>query len=165
MMRNITMARVIWISMSLLYLQRSLHQPQLHTGTGRQPFLETVKGLDGGNTAYVWVGIIQEVKDGKVIKEINTGDYPLLYDSAVESINYSESTLDGAPTSIGQQTVQKNFAAGVKDYVHVNSVDYTLDANGNTDKILVSMRDQSAVTSLILTQEQSTGFLAVKHPL
>ena len=25
-----------------------------------------VKGLDGGNTAYVWVGIIQEVKDGKV---------------------------------------------------------------------------------------------------
>ena len=31
---------------------------------------ETVKGLDGGNTAYVWVGIIQEVKDGKVIKEI-----------------------------------------------------------------------------------------------
>ena len=29
---------------------------------------ETVKGLDGGNTAYVWVGIIQEVKDGKVIK-------------------------------------------------------------------------------------------------
>ena len=106
---------------------------------------ETVKGLDGGNTAYVWVGIIQEVKDGKVIKEINTGDYPLLYDSAVESINYSESTLDGAPTSIGQQTVQKNFAAGVKDYVHVNSVDYTLDANGNTDKILVSMRDQSAV--------------------
>ena len=106
---------------------------------------ETVKGLDGGNTAYVWVGIIQEVKDGKVIKEINTGDYPLLYDSAVECINYSESTLDGAPTSIGQQTVQKNFAAGVMDYVHVNSVDYTLDANGNTDKILVSMRDQSAV--------------------
>lgn len=106
---------------------------------------ETVKGLDGGNTAYVWVGIIQEVKDGKVIKEINTGDYPLLYDSAVESINYSESTLNGVPTTAGQEQVANNFAAGVKDYVHVNSVDYTLDANGNTDKILVSMRDQSAV--------------------
>lgn len=107
---------------------------------------ETVKGLDGGNTAYVWVGIIQEVKDGKVIKEINTGDYPLLYDSAVESINYDESTLDGAYASVGQKDhADHNFAAGVKDYVHVNSVDYTLDANGNTDKILVSMRDQSAV--------------------
>ncbi len=106
---------------------------------------KTVKGLNGGNTAYVWVGIIQEVKNGKVIKEINTGDYPLLYDSAVESINYSESTLAGVATTAGQTAVENNFAAGVKDYVHVNSVDYTLDSKGNTDKILVSMRDQSAV--------------------
>ena len=105
----------------------------------------TVKGIDGGNTAYVWTGIIQEVKDGEVIKEINTADYPFLYDSAVESINYSESTWDGVPTTAGQEQVANNFAAGVKDYVHVNSVDYTLDTKGNTDKILVSMRDQSAV--------------------
>lgn len=27
----------IWISMSLSYLEKSLHQPQLYTGTGRQP--------------------------------------------------------------------------------------------------------------------------------
>ena len=108
----------------------------------------SVKGIDGGNTAYVWVGIMQEVKDGKVIKEINTGDYPLLYESAVEYIDYENTTWDKAPVSINvgsNQVEVLNFAAGIMDYVHVNSLDYTLDANGNTDKLLVSMRDQSAV--------------------
>ena len=105
----------------------------------------TVEGIDGGHTAFVWAGIIQEVKDGEVIKEINTADYPLLYESAVESIDYKNSTLKGVATTAGQEQVANNFAAGVKDYVHVNSVDYTLDAKGNVDKILVSMRDQSAV--------------------
>ena len=106
---------------------------------------DSVKGIDGGHTGFVWAGIIQEVKDGKVVKEINTADYPLLYESAVECINYAGSTLKGAPVTAGQTEVANNFAAGVMDYVHVNSVDYTLDAKGNTDKILVSMRDQSAV--------------------
>ena len=48
---------------------------------------DTVEGIDGGNTAYVWTGIIQEVKDGEVVNEVNTADYPLLYESAVEKID------------------------------------------------------------------------------
>lgn len=105
---------------------------------------DTVKGIDGTNTGYVWTGIIQEVKDGKVINEINTADYPLLYESAVEKIDYANSTMDGIDVTVGENTVF-SLADGIMDYVHVNSVDYTLDEDGNVDKILVSMRDQCAV--------------------
>ena len=105
---------------------------------------ESVKGIDGGNTAYVWAGIIQEVKDGKVIGEICTADYPLLYESAVEKIDYANSTLDGVTVVVGQNEVQ-SYADGIMDYVHVNSIDYTMEDDGSADKILVSMRDQSAV--------------------
>lgn len=105
---------------------------------------DTVEGIDGTNTAYVWTGIIQEVEDGEVINEINTADYPLLYESAVEKIDYAGSTLDGIEVEVGDNTVF-SLADGVMDYVHVNSVDYTLDDEGNVDKILVSMRDQCAV--------------------
>ena len=105
---------------------------------------DTVEGIDGTNTGYVWAGIIQEVKDGEVINEVNTADYPLLYESAVEKIDYAGSTLDGIEVALGENTVF-SLADGVMDYVHVNSVDYTLDDEGNVDKILVSMRDQCAV--------------------
>ncbi len=105
---------------------------------------DTVEGLDGGSSAYVWAGIIQEVKDGTVISEINTADYPLLYESAVEKINYANSTDQGVTVNLNGNDVPSP-ADGWQDYVHVNSVDYTMDEDGTIDKILVSMRDQSAV--------------------
>lgn len=105
---------------------------------------ESLEGIDGGNSAYVWSGIMQEVKDGEVICEINTSDYPLLYESAVEKIDYAGSTLDGVVVTVGQNEVE-SFADGIMDYVHVNSMDYTLNDEGTMDKLLVSMRDQSAV--------------------
>lgn len=104
----------------------------------------SLTGIDGGKTAYVWAGIIQEVKDGQVVAEINTADYPLLYESAVEKIDYEGSTDQGVTVVVGQDEVF-SLADGIQDYTHVNSVDYTLDPDGTADKILVSMRDQSAV--------------------
>ena len=79
-----------------------------------------------------------------MVNEVNTADYPLLYESAVEKIDYAGSTLDGIEVAVGENTVF-SLADGIMDYVHVNSVDYTLDENGDVDKILVSMRDQCAV--------------------
>lgn len=105
---------------------------------------EGVEGLDGGNTGWVWAGVFQEVKDGEVLHEINTTDYPLLYESAVEKLDYAHSTTEGVTVTVGQNEIQ-SYADGIMDYVHVNSLDYTCDAEGNTDKLLVSMRDQSAV--------------------
>lgn len=103
-----------------------------------------VKGLDGGNTGYVWAGVFQEVKDGKVLKEINTTDYPLLYESAVEKLNYAGSTDKGVEVEINGEK-KLSLADGWQDYVHPNSLDYTLNADGTVNKLLVSMRDQSAV--------------------
>lgn len=105
---------------------------------------DTVKGLNDGNTAYVWAGVFQEVKDGKVLKEINTTDYPMLYESAVEKIDYANSTDHGTTVTINNNQIP-SLADGWMDYVHPNSLDYTLDKDGNVDKLLVSMRDQSAV--------------------
>lgn len=103
-----------------------------------------VKGLDGGSSGFVWAGVFQEVKDGKVLKEINTTDYPLLYESSVEKLDYANSTDQGVMANNGQQDVF-SLADGWQDYVHPNSLDYTLNADGTVDKLLVSMRDQSAV--------------------
>lgn len=105
---------------------------------------DSVEGIDGGNSAYVWAGIIQEVQDGVVVSEINTADYPLLYESAVEKIDYANSSDQGTVANINGQEVPAP-ADSWMDYVHVNSIDYTMDADGTADKILVSMRDQSAV--------------------
>ena len=105
---------------------------------------DTVKGLEGTKKAYVWAGIIQEVRDGKVVRELNTTDYPLLYESAVEKMDYAGSTAEGTEVAVGQDTIS-SYADGWQDYVHVNSVDYTLHPDGSIDKLLVSMRDQSAV--------------------
>ncbi len=93
----------------------------------------SIQGVNGTSHAYVWAGIFQEIKDGKVIKEINTTDYPELFSSAVEDIKYSESTGDLAKMT------------SWCDYVHCNSLDYTLNSDGTVNKLLVSMRDQSAV--------------------
>ena len=48
---------------------------------------------------------MQEVKDGKVIHEYNTVDYPELYAAAKENSDYENSS---------------GYAA--KDYVHINSI-------------------------------------------
>ena len=61
-----------------------------------------------------------------MVNEVNTADYPLLYESAVEKIDYASSTLDGIEVAVGENTVF-SLADGIMDYVHVNSVDYTLD--------------------------------------
>lgn len=105
---------------------------------------ENVKGLDGGSSAYVWAGVFQEIKDGEVLHEINTTDYPLLYESAVEKLDYANSTDQGVEVTINDNAVP-SLADGWMDYVHPNSLDYTLGENGETKKLLVSMRDQCAV--------------------
>lgn len=106
---------------------------------------DTVTGVDGTSTAYVWAGIFQEVKDGEVVAEINTTDYPLLYETAIEKRNYAGSTDQGIDTTTGQGDPVFSLAEGWQDYVHPNSLDYTLKADGSVDKLLVSMRDQCAV--------------------
>ena len=93
---------------------------------------EGIEGVNGTQTAYVWAGIIQEVLDGEVIAEINTTDYPELYETAVECIDYANSTLDG--------TVDQCM-----DYVHINSMDYLFNDDGTVKKMIVSMRNQESV--------------------
>lgn len=105
------------------------------------PFTE--KGVNGTSKAYVWAGIMQEVKDGKVVAEINTADYPLLYQSAVEKCDYANSTDQGMIATFGQAE-KWCLSEGWMDYVHVNSLDYTLNDDGTVNKLLVSMRDQCA---------------------
>ena len=106
---------------------------------------ETVSVRKDG-TAFVWAGIMQEVKGGKVIWEIDTADYPMLYDSAVEKIDYAGSTDQGIYTeNAATGALVLSISEGIMDYVHVNSMDYILNADGTVAKLLVSMRDQSAV--------------------
>lgn len=78
--------------------------------------------------AYVQAGIVQEVKDGKVISEYNTTDYPFLYETAKENIDYAASKPNGT-------------ADDYMDYVHVNSIN--IDPKDNN--IIVSMRSQYSV--------------------
>lgn len=106
---------------------------------------EGVQGIDGGSSAYVWAGIFQEVQDGKVRYELNTTDYPMLYETAVEKLDYANSTDQGIDAEDRQGNTIHVFSEGFMDYVHPNSIDYTLDGQGNVDKLLVSMRDQCAV--------------------
>ena len=68
----------------------------------------------------------------------------MLYESAVEKIDYANSTDQGTTVTINNNQIP-SLADGWMDYVHTNSLDYTLDKEGNVDKLLVSMRDQSAV--------------------
>ncbi|MCF0228587.1 MAG: aryl-sulfate sulfotransferase [Parasporobacterium sp.] len=105
---------------------------------------EGVAGIDGTSRTYVWAGVMQEVKDGALVAEIDTTDYPLLYESAVEKLDYANATLDGVVVTVGQNEVP-SFADGIMDYVHINSMDYILNDEGTVAKLLVSMRDQCAV--------------------
>lgn len=106
---------------------------------------DSVEGIDGSSNAYVWAGVFQEVKNDTVIAEINTTDYPLLYESAVEELSYATSTDQGAIGNNAQGIPTKSYAAGIRDYVHTNSLDYTLHEDGTVDDLLVSMRSQCAV--------------------
>ena len=95
------------------------------------------KNKDGG--AYVHTGIIQEVKDGKVIHEYHTSDYPLLYETAQEETAYNTTTGKAAEIEVvGQKKTL--WSAGFMDYVHVNSV--AIDPKDNN--FIVSMRNQYA---------------------
>lgn len=94
---------------------------------------EGVEGIDGTSRAYVWACIFQEIWDGKVISEINTTDYPELYASAVEGCDFAATT--------GEYDKPRSWA----DYIHANSLDYILAEDGTVQKIVVSMRDQSAL--------------------
>lgn len=114
---------------------------------------EGVAGIDGGRTAYVWAGIFQEVKDGKLIAELNTTDYPMLYDTGIEFVNYAATTDQGVVMPSRNGPPRYNWAGGVMDYVHPNSIDYTLKPDGTVDKMLISMRTQCAVYQF----DMSTG--------
>lgn len=85
-------------------------------------------GLNNETTAYVQAGIIQEVRNGKVIYEYNTTDYPCLYDAAMETAKYSESSNVKTPNDY-------------MDYAHVNSV----YIDPKDDNLLVSLRSQYAI--------------------
>ena len=115
-----------------------------YTGEFVSNLPEEVKGTGNGHQAYVWAGVFQEVRDGRVLHEISTADYPLLYASSVETNDYENSNNKGLNVTMNGRTFFSP-AAGWMDYVHVNSFDYTLDENGNVDKLLVSMRNQCAV--------------------
>lgn len=106
-----------WISLSYT----KLHVSNLPSG-----------GIGGGNEAYVQAGIMQEVKDGKVIHEYNSVDYPELYASAKENSRYETSSEKSG-----------------NDYVHINSI-FIDPKDGN---LIVSMRSQYAV----LKFERETG--------
>lgn len=82
------------------------------------------------------------MKDRKVVSEINTADYPVLYETAMECYDYVNSTDKGAykaAASGGKKVF--SLTDGYMDYVHVNSVCMDL-YDGN---IIVSMRHQYAV--------------------
>ncbi len=94
---------------------------------------EGVEGMDGTSQAYVWTCIFQEIWDGKVIAEINTADYPELYATSVEGCDFVKGT--------GEWGKPRSWC----DYIHANSLDYILAEDGTVEKMVVSMRNQSAL--------------------
>ena len=80
-----------------------------------------------GSKAYVQASIVQEVKDGAVLLEIDSTDYPELYALTSESMDYANSSLE--------------VPASICDYVHPNSINVD-ERDGN---IIVSMRNMSSV--------------------
>lgn len=108
-------------------------------------FVSNIPASLGTTEGYVWAGIVQEVQDGNVLWEVCTTDYPLLYETAVESFDYTNSTDQGAYTLNELAEVVFALSAGWQDYTHVNSVDYILAEDGTIAKLLLSMRNQSAV--------------------
>ena len=109
-----------------------------------------VEGVDGTSKAYVWAGIFQEIEDGKVINEINTADYPELYASACEGV-YKDGT--------GSYTAPRSWT----DYIHANALDYILDKDGHCEKILVSMRSQSALFQFDMNTKNMEWILGGTH--
>jgi hypothetical protein len=98
--------------------------------------VNNIPSASGDSTeAYVQAGIIQEVKDGKVLMEIDSVDYPELYALAMTSNDYAKSSPD--------------VPASICDYVHPNS----LDIDNRDNNIIVSLRSLSS----ILKFDRATG--------
>lgn len=82
-------------------------------------------GREGFQT-LVLAALIQEVKDGKVIFEWNSTDYPEFYAMSVEGNKY-------------------DFSKGVWcDYVHVNSIDVC----PNDNNLVISMRNTDSIVEI-----------------
>jgi hypothetical protein len=77
--------------------------------------------------AYVQAGIIQEVKDGNVIMEIDSTDYPEFYALSMTQNEYAKSSPD--------------IPASICDYVHPNS----MNIDQRDGSIIVSMRSLSTI--------------------
>ena len=65
-------------------------------------------------------------------------------------MDYANSTDQGCTVKVNGAD-KFVIADGWQDYVHPNSLDYTLKADGTVDKLLVSMRDQCAVYQFDMT--------------
>ncbi|MDR1321613.1 MAG: cell wall-binding repeat-containing protein [Gracilibacteraceae bacterium] len=98
------------------------------------------KGIGGGNSAFVWACVFQEVRGGQVVREFNSVDYPELYDVSIESNDYAGSSAS---------TPGYGETGGYQDYAHVNS----LFINDSDDSFIASFRNLSAVIKF----NRSTG--------
>ncbi len=95
------------------------------------------EGVAATTSAYVQAGIIQEVKDGRVVLEIDSVDYPEFYELAMTSNDYAASTLEDP--------------ASICDYVHPNS----MNIDERSGDIIVSMRNMSSIVKF----DRETGEL------
>ena len=97
---------------------------------------ESLKGIenDGVENAYVWATTIQQQKNGKVIFETCSTDFPLFFESSAEGCNYAAATAEKPA-----------------DYMHCNALDWLEDGKGNITKVLVSYRDQESLVQYDVT--------------
>jgi len=94
----------------------------------------SIETVPGNLNSHVFNNVIQEQKDGKVIWQIETIDYPELYTAAC----------------LGNQFDQYTEESGMcGDYAHINSVDY--DAANNA--VIVSFRSIGLVSFDYSTKE------------
>ena len=96
--------------------------------------LKGIENEDGTESAYVWAITIQQQKNGKLVFETCSADFPLFFESSAEGCNYAAAT-----------------AASPADYMHCNALDWLEDANGNITKVLVSYRDQESLVQYDVT--------------
>lgn len=109
----------------------------------------SVPTLEGSGVGYVVAGIIQEVRDERVLLEFDTTDHPVLYETSMEACDYVDSSDEGAEVTNIAGVTAFSPTDGFIDYVHVNSV--AVDpTDGN---LVVSMRHQYAVFKI----DRSTG--------
>ena len=89
---------------------------------------DSLDGVDGTHDTYGWVVVMQQQKDGKLLWELTTADYPLFFEASVEPTSYVETSMEKP-----------------SDYIHMNSLDWIADEDGNVIKLLTSMRNLSAL--------------------